>query len=317
MKIVYMGTPEFACKPLLALHESRHEIAIVVTGLDKRRGRRGEPRATDVHCVAGELGLPVLTPKSLRSEQLYQELRACRPDLIAVVAFRILPERLFSLPEFGAVNIHASLLPKYRGAAPINWALINGERETGLTSFFLNAKIDTGNIILQERTAIGEDENCDSLRARLSEMSGPFLLRTIDLIEQEGFTPTLQDESRATPAPKIGPLDALIDFGLPAARVRDFVRGLSTRPGAYTWFRGKKVKILVCRKAETSVAAAGRPGSVIPAGGQLVIRCADSAVEVQSLIPEGKKAMDGRSFVNGFRPQAAELFGEPVQGIKE
>ncbi len=312
-----MGTPEFACKPLLALHESKHEIVTVVTGRDKRRGRRGEPCATDVCCAATELGLPVLTPKSLRSKKLYQELRDCEPDLIVVVAFRILPEQLFSLPRFGAVNIHASLLPKYRGAAPINWALINGERETGLTSFFLNAKVDTGSVILKEKLAIGEDETCDSLRDRLSEMSGPFLLRTIDLIEQEGFTPTLQDESLATPAPKIRPFDALIDFGLPAARVRDFVRGLSTTPGAYTWFRGKKIKILVCRETETSVAATTRPGSVIPVGGQLVIRCADSAVEVLSLVTEGKNAIDVRSFVNGFRPQATEIFGEPAQGIKE
>ena len=312
-----MGTPEFACKPLLALHESRHEVLAVVTGRDKRRGRRGMPCSTDVCCSAKDLGLPVLTPKSLKSEKLYKELTAFNADLFVVIAFRILPERLFCLPKWGAINIHASLLPKYRGAAPINWALINGEEETGLTSFVLRRKVDAGDIILQEKVTIGENENYDSLYDRMSEKSGAFLLKSIELLEKGDFTPILQDESLVTPAPKIQPFDALIDFGLPAPKVRDFVRGLSTKPGAYTLFRGKQIKIITCRVAETGSSATVRPGTIIIERKRLLIQCAESVIEILTLIPEGKKLMDGISFLSGARPKPGELFGEALQKIKE
>jgi methionyl-tRNA formyltransferase len=310
-----MGTPAFACKPLMALHESRHEIRAIVTGTDKRRGRKVCP--TEVCQSAESLGLPVLTPKSLKSNELYEELKAYQPDLFVVVAFRILPERLFSLPRYGSINIHASLLPSYRGAAPIHWALINGEKETGLTSFFLDRTVDTGNVILQERAAIADTDTYDTLSARLSDMSGPFLLKTLDLIERPDFEPRNQDDSKATPAPKIKPFDALIDFGFPANRVHNFVRGLSSNPGAYTWFRGKKIKVLGGRVASETGVATARPGSVIQNRKKLLIQCANSAIEITSLLPEGKKLMDGGSFVNGFRPEAGELFGEIPPGGKE
>lgn len=314
MKIIYMGTPAFACNPLDTLQKSRHEVQAVVTGASKRRGRRGEDCPTDVCCLAYDLKLPVFTPKSLKSRKLHDQLAEFKPDLFVVVAFRILPESLFSLPRYGSINIHASLLPKYRGAAPINWALINGEKETGLTSFFLNPSVDTGNIILQTKTDIDPNENFDALYARLSDMSGQFLLDTIDLIEQPDFVPAKQDESLASPAPKLTPFDGLIDFGFPAERVKDFVRGLSTRPGAYSYFRGKKVKIYRCRPVTDMVGQSAGPGTVLADRKRLLIQCADAAIEIEELVPEGKKAMDGRSFINGLHPEAGERFGEVPKG---
>jgi methionyl-tRNA formyltransferase len=309
-----MGTPEFARKPLACLHESRHEITAVVTGPDKRAGRGGKMVPTPVRQEAERLGLPVLTPVSLKDEAFYQALKAYQPDVIVVVAFKILPRKIFTLPPRGSINIHASLLPRYRGAAPIHWALINGEKETGLTSFFLTRKVDTGDIILQEKVAIHDDDNYDQLSARLSELAGPFLLKTLDLIEKGEVQPLPQRHEEATPAPKITPVDALIDFGFPAERVRNFVRGLSTQPGAYTYFRGKKVKILACSVYDDGGVAADtslRPGTILDDKKRLLVQCADSAVEIVTLLPEGKKRMDGVSFLNGFKPMPGECFGEP------
>lgn len=304
-----MGTPEFACKPLIALQESNHEVLAVVTGMSKRRGRRGIECSTDVCCAAEDLGLPVYTPKTLKSKKLHEQMQALKPDIFVVVAFRILPESLYSLPKYGSINIHGSLLPKYRGAAPINWALINGDKETGLTSFILNKKVDTGSIILQTKTNIDSEENFDSLYARLSEMSGPFLLESLKLLEKPDFKPMAQSDMVATPAPKLTPFDAMIDFGFPAWRVKDFVRGMSTRPGAYTLFRGSKVKVLRCGVIDGQ-SADYPPGTIIPDKKRLLVQCAHSAVEILNLVPQGKKPMDGRSFLNGCKPVPEEKFGE-------
>ncbi len=319
MKIIYMGTPEFARQPLTCLHESKHEIVAVVTGPDERSGRGGRLVPTAVRDEAERLGLTVFTPISLKDEGFYESLQVLRPDLIVVIAFKILPEKLFTIPRFGSINVHASLLPKYRGAAPIHWALINGEKETGLTSFFLKKKVDTGDIIRQERVAITDDENYDCLSARLSELAGPFLLRTIDLIETDQVRPQLQREEMATPAPKITPEDAMIDFGFPAERVKNFVRGLATVPGAYTFFRGTKVKILACRvhqDKENTQGTSVRPGTILENKKMLLVQCADSVVEVLTVLPEGKRQMDGVSFLNGFKPKPAESFGALPQGIE-
>lgn len=317
MKIVYMGTPAFACPALEHLHQSRHEIVGVVTGPDKPSGRGKKLRPTEVGSHAERLDRHILKPESLREDGLFQQIRSWQPDLIVVIAFRILPRKLFTVPRFGSINIHASLLPRYRGAAPINWALINGEKETGLTSFFLKKKVDTGDIILQQRLAIGEDENFDSLYIRLADMAGPFTLRTVDLVERREVSPVMQDDSMATGAPKISPFDAMIDFGFPAPKVKDFVRGLSTRPGAYTFFRGKKLKILACRVADQKGQPDTRPGTVVHNKKILLVQCADSAIEITSVVPEGKKQMDGSSFINGFKPQPGEVLGETSAGGKQ
>ncbi len=312
-----MGTPGFACKPLEALHQSRHEVLAVVTGQAKRRGRRGDECPTDVCCAAYELDLPVFTPKTLKSRKLREQLAVFEPELFVVVAFRILPEALYNLPKYGSINIHGSLLPRYRGAAPINWALINGEKETGLTSFFINPQVDTGNVILQENASIDDKDSFDSLYARLSEMSGAFLLRTLDLIEQPGFQAQAQDESLASPAPKLSPFDAMIDFGFPAENVHNFIRGLSSVPGAFSFFRGKKIKVLEAQLVDAEAAQDIRPGTIIADRKRLLVQCSNSVIELLKVVPEGKKAMDGHSFVNGLQPKDGEVLGEISDGSKE
>ena len=305
-----MGTPAFACPPLEALHKSKHEIIAVVTGQDKQAGRGRKVISTEVAQLAEQHGLKTLKPKSLKSDDLYKEIKTLNPDLIVVIAFRILPKKLFTLPKFGSINIHGSLLPKYRGAAPINWALVNGEKETGLSAFYLKKKIDTGDIILQEKISIENKDNFDSLYLKLSNIAGDFLLKTIEKIENGQTEPLPQDESLVSNAPKISPFDALIDFGFPAEHVVNFVRAMSTKPGAYTYVRGKKLKILSCQKVDDYLKEGIRPGTIITNKKKLQVQCANSAIEIKQLLPEGKKIMDGASFINGFKPQVGEILGE-------
>lgn len=317
MKLVYMGTPEFARVPLTCLAGSRHTVLAVVTGPDKAAGRGRKLQPTPVKAEAERLGLPVFTPRTLKSRQLRDDLTALRADLFVVVAFRILPESLFTVPAIGSINVHGSLLPKYRGAAPINWALINGETETGLSVFFLEPTVDTGDVIAQHRVAIDPDDTFDSLYARLADATGPFLVETLDRLEAGSIRPVPQQDSAASLAPKLTPEDGLIDFGFPGKLVVNFVRGLSSKPGAYTWFRGRKIKILGARQAEETVEQDIRPGSILPHKKRLLIACAKSAVELTRLVPEGKKEMDGVSFINGMRPEVGELFGEPeTEGLR-
>lgn len=310
MKIVYMGTPAFACPPLAALAESKHEIAAVVTGCDKKAGRGKKICCSEVADLAEQLHLRVLKPESLKDDELYDQLKAIAPDLIVVIAFRILPKKLFSLPKLGSINIHGSLLPKYRGAAPINWALINGETETGLSAFYLKQKVDTGDVINQIAISIENNDNFDSLYDKLSQQASSFLLDTINLIENNEAKPIPQDDQLATPAPKIMPFDALIDFGFPAEKVNNFIRGMATKPGAYTYFRDKKLKIIDAAPIDYADADHSRPGSIIKIKKQLVVQCANSALEIKQVIPEGKKQMDGCSFINGFKPEPGEIMGE-------
>ena len=303
-----MGTPEFACTPLTALHNSEHKIAAVVTGPDKPAGRGKNLRPTAVKEQAEQFGLPVLTPESLKSEEFYLKLKEISPDLIVVVAFRILPERIFGLPKFGSLNIHGSLLPQYRGAAPIQWALINGEKETGLTSFLLKSKVDTGDIILQQKTNIDDNENYDSLYKRLSHMAGQFLLDSIKKIESKDFRPVSQDEALSTPAPKLKSSDALIDFEKSAGKVHNLIRGLATRPGAFTFFRGKKVKVYESKLSDKAPEGSAKPGTILHNKSELLVQCDNSVLELTELLPEGKKVMDGRSFINGYRLKSGESF---------
>lgn len=317
MNIVYMGTPEFARKPLTALAGSRHRVLAVLTGPDKPAGRGHRVLRTPVKVEAERLGLPVYTPVSLKSPGTAELLHSLDPELVVVVAFRVLPVSLLEIPSRGAINIHASLLPRYRGAAPIHWAIINGESTTGLTSFYLQREIDAGNIILQEATTIRPDDTYDTLSARLSELSGPFLLRTLDLIESGQHKPATQDAAAVTRAPKLTPEDGQIDFGLPAVQVVNFVRGLSSKPAASTTFRGRRIKILGATLAEADGVATVRPGTILPDRRGLLVQCGTGVVHCTRVVPEGRPEMDGLSFYNGFQPRSGELFGEPVTRVKE
>jgi methionyl-tRNA formyltransferase len=310
MKVVFMGTPEFARRILAHLCDSgRHSVLCVVTGPEKQFGRGRKLLRTACHEEALTRRLPLLTPPSLKDPALKQELSDLRADLFVVAAFRILPPTLYNLPTKGSINIHASLLPAYRGAAPINWAIVNGEKETGLTSFFLKESVDTGDMILQKKTAISDDDTYDTLHDRLADMGGPFLLETLDLIVQGKSKPVIQDDHKASRAPKISPFDAMIDWGFPAEKVRNFVRGMATKPGGYTYFRGSRLKVHSCAVVGNS-AETTRPGTILADKKRLLIQCDRSVVELFAVVPEGRGEIDGRSFINGFHPQPNEVLGE-------
>jgi len=309
MKIVFMGTPGFARAILSCLIDSDHEILAVVTGRDKPVGRKRVLTPTVVRQLAEKHGLTVFTPTSLKDESLRQSLKSLEADLFLVAAFRILPPRLFELPKHGSINIHASLLPKYRGAAPINRAIICGEEETGLTSFFLKKKVDTGDMILQQKVGIASTDTYDSLHERLADLAGPFTLQTLQLIEMGQYKQIPQSDTKATPAPKIRPDDAEIDFDQSSRKVADFIRGMATKPGAYTFFRGQKLKVHFALPSEEEAGVdPGAPGDIIQHRKKLLVRCAGGVVELTRVVPAGRKEMDGISFLNGFRPQPGESF---------
>lgn len=303
-----MGTPEFACAPLAALAASHHKVLAVVTGPDKPVGRGRQLTPTAVKLTAERLGLSIYQPENLKDELFIKEMADLKADLFVVIAFRILPKKLYAVPKLGSINIHASLLPRYRGAAPINHALLNGEKETGLSSFFLIDKVDQGNLIHQTKTDILADENFTSLYRRLSQMAGSFLLETLDLIKTPGFAPKQQDELQATPAPKIRPEDLLINWNRPARQIHNHIRAYSEMPGAFCHLGDMQIKILGARRVGTSTVARLDPGQIVIIGKQILVGTADDPLEIISLQPQGKKVLDSASFINGYRNLIAQGF---------
>ena len=310
MKLVYMGTPEFAVPPLEFLHNSRHSVVAVVTGPDKPSGRGRALKPTPVRETAIRFGISTLTPESVKDNSLVTNLREFDADIFVVVAFRILPEEVFTIPRHGSVNLHASLLPKYRGAAPINWALIEGEKETGLSVFQLKRKVDTGDVLLQERVEIKSADTFTTLSERMSRLAGPILLKSLDLIESGGARPQKQDSILISKAPKLTPELFRIDWTDNANNVVNLIRGLANTPGAYTMFRGKRLKILgagVAEKSNTSV----DPGNIdIRDGIPFVEAGATTLVELKRVQPEGKAQMSASDFVNGYRVEIGEKLGD-------
>lgn len=310
MRIVFMGTPEFALPSLELLLKSEHQVVCVVTQPDKPKGRGLKISASPVKEFAEKQNLKVLTPEDLKSEEFYQALSELKPDLIAVVAFRILPERIFGLPPFGTINLHASLLPKCRGAAPINWAIIKGERKTGVTTFFIQKKVDTGSIILQKEVEISPEETCGELSLKLSQIGAEVLLETVNLIEKNEAKTQPQNELDATPAPKITDELCKIDWSRPAEEVNNLIRGISPTPGAFTFFRGKLLKIY---KAEIVTWQEGstEPGRIIGADKStgILVQTGRGILKLKELQLEGKKKITADEFLRGYRIEAGEKLG--------
>jgi len=302
MRIVFMGTPEFAIPSLEKLVASSHKTVAVVTGADVPRGRGQSVCATPVKDSASRYGLPVLCPTDLKSDDFFEKLSSFKPELGVVVAFRILPERIFTLPTKGTVNLHASLLPKYRGAAPINWALINGESKTGVTTFLIQKTVDTGNIILQEELDIFPDETAGELSVRLAEVGANLLLKTIDLIEKEEIKPKKQDDSQTSLAPKIVKEMCRIDWSKPALELKNLIRGLSPIPGAFTFFRGKVLKVYRVRITDQQYPQA-KAGEIIGSDniGSFTVKAKDKGLELLEVQLEGKKRMTAVEFAKGCR----------------
>jgi len=310
MRIVFMGTPDFAIPSLEKLMHSRHEIAGVVTVPDKPQGRGQKVSSSPVKRFARELGLVVFAPPDLKDAGFVGSLKDSNPDLIVVVAFRILPEAVFTLPPLGTINLHASLLPKYRGAAPINWAIIDGETKTGLTTFFIRKKVDTGDVLLQREIRIDPDEDFGQLHDRMAQQGADLLLETIELVEKGLAKPFGQDDTQATSAPKITPEHCRIDWSQTAVQIKNQVRGLSPSPGAFTSFRGKNLKLFRVDALGDELSGSDFGRTVEPDGGEQVwVSTGNGVLNLLEVQPEGKRRMAVAEFARGYRIQPGEELG--------
>jgi len=298
MRILFMGTPEFAVPSLNILVQNNYDICGVVTVPDKKKGRGLNLSYSDVKKFSMKHSLNILQPDNLRDPEFIKTLTDLKPDLILVVAFKILPEEVYTIPKYGSVNLHASLLPKFRGAAPINHALINGETETGVTTFFLKKKVDTGNIILQKRINIEEDDDAGTLHDKLSELGASCVLETVRVIEAGNVIPQIQNDSNASPAPKIFKENCMIDWNQNAGKIHNFIRGLSPYPAAFTFLNNRSVKIF--RSALTVNPKKETPGSIVVEDKKLLVSCLDNMIEILELQTEGKKRIPASEFINGL-----------------
>lgn len=297
MKIIFMGTPDFAAASLEALIDSRHEIQAVVTQPDKPKGRKGELTPSPVKVIAKREGIKVYQPLKVRDEEFVKTLRAYNPDVMVVVAFgQIIPLSILQMPKFGCVNIHGSLLPKYRGAAPIQWAVLDGEKETGITTILMDEGIDTGDILLKKTIKIEADETSGSLFDKLMALGAKTILETLDELEKGNLTPTKQGESPTAYAKMLTKAMGLIDFTRSAKELDCFVRGMDPWPSAYTLLAGKTLKLWKVRAVE----GGGKAGSVIEIGKEgFTIACGEGAIEVLEVQLEGKKRMSAGDFLKG------------------
>lgn len=300
MRIVFMGTPEFAVPSLERLAESGYSPIAVVTGPDKPRGRGQRVTPTPVKKEARRLGISqILEPESVKDPAFAEAVQALEPDVIVVVAFRILPPAVFNAAKLGAFNLHGSLLPKYRGAAPINHAVMDGADETGVTTFFLKEKVDTGQIILQKTMPIGPDETAGDVHDRMMMLGADAVVETVRRIEDGDVNALPQADAEATPAPKIHREDCRVAWDRTAPAVHNQVRGLSPYPGAWTMHGDTLIKIYRT-SLEGNAASEGAPGQIIRADGRLVVACGDGAVEVLEVQQQGRQRMAASDFLNGY-----------------
>lgn len=300
-RIIFMGTPEFAVASLEALCESGFNVVAVVTAPDKPAGRGMKASESAVKKYAVSRGLPVLQPEKLKSPEFLEALRALRADIQVVVAFRMLPEVVWNMPPMGSINIHGSLLPQYRGAAPINWAIINGEKETGVTSFQLQHEIDTGAMLLQDKIDIGENDNAGQIHDRMKEAGAKLLVKTLKGIFDGSISPVPQPPLPAEElkhAPKIHTETCRIDFTKSAIEVHNLIRGLSPYPGAFTRLGDKVLKIFSGRPVPENIA--DKPGTILSDNKTyLRFTCSDGYYEAKEIQLEGKKRMEVGEFLRG------------------
>lgn len=306
MKIVFFGTPEFAVESLDRLVKAGIEIGAVVTMPDKTGGRGNKIIESDVKKYAVENSLPLLQPEKLRDPEFVDTLRKIDADLFIVIAFRMLPEIVWSMPRLGTFNLHASLLPKYRGAAPINHAVINGDPVTGVTTFFLKHEIDTGDIIDREEVIIEEDDNAGTIHDKLMMLGAELTLKTVRAIEKGQLKTFPQPEGEYLPAPKIFKDFCEIDLNRPAVVVRNHIRGLAPYPGAWTTVtldNGKQSELKVFSTSLTDRSAEGMtPGEAVIEGEHLYVATDDRLLEIMEIQPSGKKRMDAGAYLRGYQP---------------
>ena len=312
LKIVFFGTPEFAVKSLDSLLKAEFDIAAVVTATDKPAGRGHKMLQSAVKEYAVGHGLNVLQPASLKDPEFVDTLRDINADLFIVIAFRMLPEVVWTMPRLGTFNLHGSLLPRYRGAAPINWAIINGDSETGVTTFFLKHEIDTGDIIDQEKITVGPNENFGSVYERLMNIGAELTVSTVQRIIDGTLTTTPQDSEgleSPTPAPKIFKDTCHIDWSMPAQSIHNLIRGVSPVPGAWTGLvQNDDVQTVKIFSSVVADSRKGSPGEIVVDGKQMFVICGDnSTIEIIELQPAGKKRMSAADYLRGAHLEKARF----------
>ena len=310
MRILFMGTPDFALFSLRALCEAGEQVVGVVTQPDKPRGRGYTLTPPPVKVYAQQQGLAVYQPSTLKSDEFYELLQSLDPELIVVVAFgKILPKSVLDYPRYGCINVHGSLLPAYRGAAPMQRAIMDGCTVTGITTMRMDVGLDTGDMLLSSEVAIGADDDFEDIHDRLGACGAQTLLRTIAALRDGSLVATPQDEALATYAAKIEKADCAIDFCRPVRVLHDQIRGLSPMPLAFTHTPdGKLLKVLSARPSEQSFDSSARPGTVLSLdGGVVTVACGDGALELLGLLPEGKGRMSAADFIRGRRISVGDV----------
>jgi methionyl-tRNA formyltransferase len=307
MRIVFMGTPEFAV-PTLEAVASRHQMAGVFTQPDKPAGRGQNLAPPPVKRCAERLGLALFQPAKIRTPEVHETLRSLAPDAVVIVGYgKIIPQSIIDIPRLGCVNLHASLLPKYRGAAPVNWAIIRGETRTGLTTMKIDAGLDTGDTLLRAETEIAPEDDAESLGRRLAGLGAPLMLETLEGLESGTIIPQPQNHAEATLAPILKKEDGLIDWTWTAEEIVNRVRGLVPWPGAYSEFRGSLLHVWKARAAEQLTST---PGTLVARGRRLLAAAGEGSVELLELQVEGKRRIPAADFINGARL----LPGESLRG---
>jgi methionyl-tRNA formyltransferase len=308
MELIFLGTPEFAVPTLERIIDVGHRVPAVFTQPDRPKGRGGQLNASPVKEAALRLGLPVHQPERIRLPEVIEQLKQMRPDAMVVVGYgQIIPQAIIDIPPRGIINVHASLLPKYRGAAPIQWAVANGEARTGVTTMRIDAGLDTGDMLLKWATEIGPEENALELGARLAEAGADLLVETL----RENPTPVKQDAAEATLAPILKKEDGEIDWNWPASKILNRSRGLLPWPGAYSFFRGQIFHIW--RSCVASDGPGGEPGEMIPQKKRLLVACGQgTTLEPLEVQMEGRKRMSAEAFLNGQHLREHEMLGEKV-----
>ncbi|MBR5420598.1 MAG: methionyl-tRNA formyltransferase [Lachnospiraceae bacterium] len=312
MKIVYMGTPDFAVAPLNALIEAGYEITAVICQPDKAKGRSAEPVPCPVKEAALAHGLRVFQPTRIKRPEAVEELRGMEADIFVVAAFgQILSEEILEMPKYGCVNIHASLLPKYRGAAPIQWAVLNGEEKSGVSIMQMDVGIDTGDILLQKELLLAPDETGGSLFDRLAKLGAEAIVEALPLLEAGKLQPRKQDEALSSHVGMLTKEDGHINWSLGAAEIERRIRGLDPWPGCYTFFRGKQLKLWRAEVLRGSVGEnriAGGPGKIVSVSKEYFdVACGEGILRIRELQLEGKKRLSCAEFLRGMKPECGEI----------
>ena len=316
MRAVFMGTPEIAATILKSVLESRHEVIAVVTQTDKPKGRGHEMAFPPVKEVALAANIPVLQPQSAKEEAFMEELRALNPDIILVAAYgKLLPKPILDMPKFGCINVHASLLPKYRGASPIQWAVLNGDEKSGVTIMHMAETMDTGDIIMKEEITLAKDETAGSLHDKLADIGGPLLIKAIDALETGRAPRICQKEEEATYVRMLDKTMGNLDFSKPAVQLERFIRGLNPWPTAYTKLNGKMCKLwkaeVIASDKLTKEEKRNAPGTVgAVEADKVIVLTGDGALSITELQLEGKRKMTAEEFLRGFHLTVGTVLGK-------